>query len=71
MAEPTTEEWEKIETEFRLHWNFPNCVGAIDGKHCAVRKTPGSGSNYFNYKGHFSIVLMAVVDAGYRFNLLI
>ena len=67
MPEPTTEEWKKIETEFRIRWNFPNCVGAIDGKHCAVRKPPGSGSNYFNYKGHFSIVLMAVVDAGYRF----
>ena len=67
MPEPTQQDWEEIETGFRLRWNFPNCCGAVDGKHNAVRQPPGSGSLFFNYKNYFSIVLMAVVDAGYRF----
>ena len=67
MPEPKQEDWERIETGFRLRWNFPNCCGAVDGKHVAVRQPPGSGSLYYNYKNYFSIVLMAVVDAGYRF----
>ena len=67
MPEPKQEDWEAIETGFRLRWNFPNCCGTVDGKHVAVRQPPGSGSLYYNYKNYFSIVLMAVVDAGYRF----
>ena len=67
MAEPTEPDWEQIETGFQLCWNFPNCCGRVDGKHVAVRQPPNSGSLFFNYKNYFSIVLMAVVDAGYRF----
>ena len=52
---------------FRKMWNFPNCVGAVDGKHCALHCPPKSGSRYFNWKHSFSFVLLAVVDATYRF----
>jgi len=31
---PTQKDWKKIALEFEQKWNFGNCIGAIDGKHC-------------------------------------
>ncbi|XP_069358039.1 uncharacterized protein [Maniola hyperantus] len=67
MREPTKAEWEEISKQFQKYTNFPNCIGAIDGKHIRIIKPNNSGSLFYNYKSYFSTVLLAVCDANYCF----
>lgn len=61
------EEWSEIIRGFKSTWQFPNCIGALDGKHCHIYPPRNSGSLYYNYKEGFSVVLLALVDAEYKF----
>lgn len=61
------EEWKDVSKMYEDRWNFPHCLGAIDGKHIAIVPPANSGSFYYNYKGHHSLVLMAIVNAKYQF----
>ena len=66
----TPAEWQNVAQRFEKLWQFPNCVGAIDGKHVVMQAPHCSGSSFFNYKKTYSIVLMAVCDADYKFLLV-
>ncbi|KAK7938873.1 hypothetical protein WMY93_002199 [Mugilogobius chulae] len=70
LQPPNEEAWREIAEGFWSKWNFPNCLGALDGKHVEIEKPPHSGSQYFNYMKFFSIVLLALVDADYRFRII-
>ena len=67
MPEPTADMWRNISASYSIKWQFPNCIGSLDGKHVVIQCPRNSGSQYFNYKGSFSVVLLALVDADYRF----
>ena len=56
---PTTpDEWKELEREFRRR---------LAGKHVALKKPKNTGALYHNYKGFFSIVMLALVDGQYKF----
>ncbi|KAG5873102.1 hypothetical protein JTB14_008182 [Gonioctena quinquepunctata] len=60
-------EWDDVDKRFYSKWNYPNCIGALDGKHIVLQAPANSGSLYYNYKGSFSVVLMALCEADYNF----
>ena len=65
---PTTPAgWQAIADQFYQKWNFPNTIGAMDGKHVAIKCPSRSGTLYHNYKHFFSVILFALVDADYKF----
>ena len=61
--------WKNVARQFEDMWNFPHCVGALDGKH-VLQAPQNCGSDWFNYKHTPSIVLLAVCNAVYEFLLV-
>lgn len=58
-------EWKELATEFERRWKVPH---ALDGRHVKIKQPPNSGSEYwFVYKHCYSIILIALVDADYKF----
>ncbi|GFQ70481.1 DDE Tnp4 domain-containing protein [Trichonephila clavata] len=70
LAKPDRNIWLDIAEGYHEQWQFPNCLGVIDGKHVLMQAPPKSGSRFHNYKGTFSIILLACVDANYKFVLV-
>lgn len=63
----SSEDWQIISSQFEEMWNFPNCGGAIDGRHVRINPPHHSGSLYYNYKGFFSIIIIAIINANCEF----
>ena len=61
------DEWRQVASDFFTEWNYPMCLGALDGKRVLLAKPPNSGSDYYDYKGNFSTIMMALVDGNYKF----
>ena len=69
-APHSLEDLKETMTDFDEKWQFPCCFGAIDGCHLPIKCPKGgleSTKEYHNFKNFFSIVIMAIVDAKYRF----
>ncbi|KAH7974258.1 hypothetical protein HPB49_013351 [Dermacentor silvarum] len=68
MRAPKTEEdWKEVMRVFKDKCNFPNCVGALSGRHVVIKKPSKSSGMYMNSKKTFSLILLAVVDANCKF----
>ena len=65
---PTSpDELKELEREFRIRWNVPHALGALDRKHVALKKPKNSGALYQNYEGFFSVVMLALDNGQYKF----
>ncbi|KAL7294230.1 hypothetical protein TKK_0012246 [Trichogramma kaykai] len=67
---PSTSDLKRIADEYKENFDFPHCVGALDGRHCPIRQPPHSGAEFYNYKKFYSIVLTAMCDEHKRFTFL-
>lgn len=58
LKAPTEEEWKKKAGEFERQWNFPHCIGALDGKHIIIQVSKNFNSISLRYLPiNFCIVL--------------
>jgi hypothetical protein len=44
LSKPSTDVWKKHANNFQRVTDFPNCVGAVDGKHVVIQAPNTSGS---------------------------
>ena len=66
LSPPTTQsDWLNIAEQFEELWNMPHVIGCIDGKHIRIECPKLTGTLFHNYKGFFSIVLLAICDANF------
>ena len=63
----TEEEWKSIADKTFDWWQIGNAAGAMDEKHISLFHPKDSGSEYYNYKGFCSLVMLALVDYDYKF----
>ena len=71
MSPPETkEQWKNIAKEIGEPWQFPRVVGAIEGKHMEIAPTAKLSTLYYNYKGTFNIVLLAICNVKCNFTLV-
>ena len=60
-------EWKKVIPKYCERWSFHYTCGALDRKHIAIGSPRHFGTLYYSYKGFFSIIILALVDADYKF----
>lgn len=64
ISKPKKKGWLEIALKFEKRQNFLNCIRALDGTQ--IWSPPNSGSSFYNYKGTFSMVLLALIDPEIR-----
>ncbi|XP_051169954.1 uncharacterized protein LOC127287187 [Leptopilina boulardi] len=67
LAWKSAEELKVVAEGYQRRWNFPHCLGSLDGKEIRIKAPPHSGSMFYCYKKFFSFKLLAMCDAFYRF----
>ncbi|XP_075731418.1 uncharacterized protein LOC142774668 [Rhipicephalus microplus] len=66
----TAEEMARHIQEFEAVTGFRQGVGALDGCHFPISPPKGHVTDYYNYRGWYSIILLALVDHRYRFRYI-
>ncbi len=64
------QEWHRVADQFADRWQMYHASSAMDGKHILIKCPKKSGSLFYNYKGFYSIILLALVDGDDKFLLV-
>ena len=56
---PTGQSLRRIVDGFLSKWGFPQCTGAINGSHISIIAPTENPVDYYNRKGHHSVILQA------------
>lgn len=64
---PKVDQLEDHMQRFTAVTGFPQGVGALDGCHIEICPPKEYAADYHNYKGWYSMILLAVVDHNYKF----
>ena len=68
LSPPETDaQWRQLADDWYQRWHFPHVIGVTYGKHIACKAPANTGSDYFNYKGFFNVILLAVVSSDNKF----
>ncbi|KAJ0170467.1 hypothetical protein K1T71_013838 [Dendrolimus kikuchii] len=62
------EDWINIAKHFFERTQFPNCLSSTNGKHIRIERPENTGSEAFNYKTYYYLILIA--DADYCFTAI-
>ena len=55
--------FKRIINGFQRKWNFPQCLGAIDGTHIPIKAPLVHHADYYNRKCFHSVILQGVCDS--------
>ena len=70
LRPPNRNEWKEISDQYMETWNMPHVIGALDRKHIALDYPKGSVTQEYNYKGFYSLSLLAIYGAKYNFTMV-
>ena len=70
LRPPNRNEWKEISDQYMETWNMPHVIGALDSKHIALDYPKGSVTQEYNYKGFYSLFLLAIYGAKYNFTMV-
>ena len=56
-------DFKRIINGFQRKWNFPQCLGAIDGTHIPIKAPLVHHADYYNRKCFHSVILQGVCDS--------
>ena len=70
LRPPNRNEWKEISDQYMETWNMPHVIGALDSKHIALDYPKGSVTQEYNYKGFYSLFLLAIYGAKFNFTMV-
>lgn len=63
----TRQKWLTVQSGFYVGLQFPNCLGVLNVKRVKFDKLAKPGIAFMDHEGGYSVMMLAVVDAFYRF----